>query len=533
MSTATEGPTVVAPEVRATGDAAARFVAILIVLLLAATFAMHIYWIIPNHDEDWYLIAVARMLDGGRYITDFMEPNPPLIMLLMAPPVILARLMYVEPYYVFALFVCLLIAASVLLVMPTLSWVFAGDPAGAQIALACYAAILSLHPAYQFGQREHLFVILFCPGLFWFAAREAGRRSSSTSDWVAIVLASIAVLIKPFYLLVTAILLAFRVVRHRTWRVAIDAPVAVMVAVTLLYGGVILFAFPEYLVEAAIQRQVYFGWDRAWSTLAQASRDAVTVLSLVILLTELGPFGAAIRRFLRIVYLAAAVCLVLGVAQKKGWPYQLLPTIEIAGCALAFQLLILRAAVVERRSWGRLVAVLGALVIQLWFVALEPWRETTALTRPRFHREPLISTLGQMAAGKSVLLLTSGFQMGFPSMTGARLAGRAPSQILVPGIVKLANGNADQRARAATLHQLAVQELVEDIRRYHPDFIAVDRRTVKQALPDGFDMLHFYDVDPVFVSAWHNYGLARSIPGWDLYARNRPAPVGPSAAVAP
>ena len=267
--------------------------------------------------------------------------------------------------------------------------------------------------------------------------------------------------------------------------------------------------------------------------MAQASRDAVTVLSLVILLTELGPFGAAIRRFLRIVYLAAAVCLVLGVAQKKGWPYQLLPTIEIAGCALAFRAL-------DIAGGGRGAAVVGALgcgarrfgyTTLVW--ALEPWRETTALTRPRFHREPLISTLGQMAAGKSVLLLTSGFQMGFPSMTGARLAGRAPSQILVPGIVKLANGNADQRARAATLHQLAVQELVEDIRRYHPDFIAVDRRTVKQALPDGFDMLHFYDVDPVFVSAWHNYGLARSIPGWDLYARNRPAPVGPSAAVAP
>ena len=133
------------------------------------------------------------MLDGGRYITDFMEPNPPLIMLLMAPPVILARLMHVEPYYVFALFVCLLIAASVLLVMPTLSWVFAGDPAGAQIALACYAAILSLHPAYQFGQRSiysSSCSVPDCSGLL----REAGRRVFVTSDWVAIVLASIAVL---------------------------------------------------------------------------------------------------------------------------------------------------------------------------------------------------------------------------------------------------------------------------------------------------------------------------------------------------
>ena len=387
-----------------------------IAVLLAATFVAHIYWFIPNHDNEWYLIATARMMAGGRYITDFMEPNPPLIMLLMIPPVVFARLTQLDPYTAFCLFVCLLIALSVLLSVPALRWLFAGDATGRRAALICYAVILCLHPAYQFGQREHLFVILFCPGLFWFAAREGGCRSPFGSAWVVITLAAVAALIKPFYLLVPAILLVFSGFRQHSWRVLFDPVVAVFLAVTVLYGAVILLVFPEYLTEAAIQHQVYFGWDRSWMTVFDASRDAATVFCLAVLLVELMPASAATGHFLRTLYVGAATCLVLGVAQKKGWPYQLLPTVAIAGCALIFRLVMLRSMLFEPRYRMRSAAVLLAMIIQLAYLAVEPWQETTTQTRARFRAEPLIATLRQIAAGRSVLLLTSGFQQGFPSM---------------------------------------------------------------------------------------------------------------------
>ncbi len=509
-------------------DVADLAVAALIAVLLAVAFATHTRWLIPNHDNEWYLIATARMLAGGHYITDFMEPNPPLIMLLMVPPVVLAQLTQLDPYAAFSLYVCLLIALSVLLAAPSLRWLFATDAIGRRAALICYAAILALSPAYQFGQREHLFVILFCPGLFWFAAREAGRRSPLSSAWLAIVLAAVAVLIKPFYLLVPAILLAFRGLRQRSWRVLIDPAVAVFLVVTALYGAVILLAFPEYLTEAAIENQVYFGWDRSWTTVFDASRDAATVLCLAVLFVELLPTSLAPEWFLRVLYVAAATCLVLGIGQKKGWAYQLLPTVEIAGFALVFRLMMLRSLLREPRFWARSAAVLMALIIQLAFLAAEPWQETTAETRARVRTEPLIATLRQIATGKSVLLLTSGYQPGYPSMTDTKLAGRAPSQTLLPGIVKLADGTPAQRVRAVALRQIAVHELVEDLQRYRPDFVAVDRhrdllrRQVEQARPDGFDILRFYDSDPAFAEAWRAYRLDRSIPGWDIYARALP-----------
>jgi hypothetical protein len=70
---------------------------------------------------------------------------------------------------------------------------------------------------------------------------------------------------------------------------------------------------------------------------------------------------------------------------------------------------------------------------------------------------------------------------------------------------------------------------VEDLRRYRPDFVAVDRRQIKQALPDGFDILHFYASDPSFEKAWRAYSLDRTIPGWDIYARTLPSSAGSAA----
>src|ERR1700733_12749069 len=38
-----------------------------ICLVVAVAFALHAFWVLPNHDNDWYLIAARRLLAGGRY----------------------------------------------------------------------------------------------------------------------------------------------------------------------------------------------------------------------------------------------------------------------------------------------------------------------------------------------------------------------------------------------------------------------------------------------------------------------------------
>jgi len=126
-----------------------------------------------------------------------------------------------------------------------------------------------------------------------------------------------------------------------------------------------------------------------------------------------------------------------------------------------------------------------------------------------------------VAFGKSVLLLTAGYQFGFPSLAGVTVGAREPGQALLPGVVRLlAQAHTPaQQARADALRQLAVQQLVDDLDRYKPQIVAVDTNHIKQALPDDFDMLRFYDSDAGFRQAWSAYRPLEQIEGWDLYAR--------------
>jgi hypothetical protein len=78
-------------------------------------------------------------------------------------------------------------------------------------------------------------------------------------------------------------------------------------------------------------------------------------------------------------------------------------------------------------------------------------------------------------------------------------------------------GNAQERAQAAPLRQVMFELTVRDLRVYKPMVVAVDVNPQKQAMPDNFDILAYFMADPGFRSAWSEYQLTVSVPGWDLY----------------
>jgi hypothetical protein len=222
---------------------------------------------------------------------------------------------------------------------------------------------------------------------------------------------------------------------------------------------------------------------------------------------------------LRCLWLASACALGVAILQKKGWAYQMLPSVEIAavGFVIAAAAMAPRLRLpAERLRTAMVLATIGVFGMAL---ALRPVDEALADTKVRFASQPLIRTLHEFAAGRKVMLLTSGLQEGFPSLAGVQLAARHPGQPMLPGTVRLEAGSQRDRARASALRQVLIGLVLHDMRHYHPDIVAVDRNADKQALPADFDILAWFLADPAFRKAWADYHLVRQAPGWDFYGR--------------
>jgi hypothetical protein len=492
-----------------------------ILAVVGSALVLHVLWFAPNYDVDWLLIAARRMLDGGTYLSDFDEVTPPLVLVLMAPAASLAPLTGGDPYTLFAALVCLLILLSLGLSAPLVYWCLSGHPATRRLAMVAIAVVLALEPGFRFGQREHLMVILLLPGLLWYAAREAGRPSPLTpTAWLCLALASLGLLIKPYYLVVAVALLLLRFARTRDWRLALfDASVGVLAAAVALLALMVAFLFPEYLEEVRLENQTSGAFGSGWLHVLEAYREAIAACCILALLAELVAVTAPLRQVLRCLSVAAISALAVAILQKKGWAYHMLPAVELAGIGFTIAAAALAPRLrrpAERQGAATVLVMIGVFGLAL---ALRPVDEALADSKARVSAQPLIKTLQQVAAGQKVMLLTSGLQQGFPSLAGVELAARHPGQPMLAGTVRLEGGSERDRTRAAQLRQVLIGLTLNDMRHYKPNVIAVDRNADQQALPDDFDVLAWFMTDPAFRRAWAGYRLVRQAPGWDFYAR--------------
>ncbi len=508
----------------------ASFAITTILLCAGAAAALHAWWLLPNHDNEFCLVVAGRILDGGTYMTEFQDPNPPLIMLMNIPPVLAARLTGLDVYTCFSLYVGMLIMAALWASAAPLTACLGcdGGPDGAGVAvtLALCAVVLAFVPGYEFGQREHLFIILFLPFLLWAAARAvAGPARLGGVDLALIVAGAIGSMMKPFFLLVPLCLLGLRVAGPEGWRALRDPAVAVFTLVAALYALLIVVLFPAFLEAAVLQRAVYYAWGESWATVIEHTQPAVWPLCLLIVATTLTPtlipLGPATRSALSHCVVAALACLALAILQKRGLRYHMLPAQQLSLVGLA----VVAAAMLPRLRRRHAVALPALTMVAVTGTATamslaRPYLDLAAMPRSRFQSDPLLSALRDTAPGQPVLLLTGGFLMGFPSVAGVALGASSVGQVLLPGTVTLSRGDAADRARAEALRPRVVGQLVNDLQRFRPTVVAVDRRRARQALPADFDILAYYESDPRFRTEWAAYRLAETVPGWDLYRRD-------------
>jgi hypothetical protein len=474
-----------------------------------------------NHDVGWVLVAAERVLDGAEYGRDWLDPNPPGIFWLSTIPVAIARALGAAPIAVFDALVALATLAALVVSHRILArgWPTLGAPA--RVALcAVLGTLLTLLPGYDFGQREHLVAIATLP--YWLAAARAlaGRPLGARTGIAVGLVAGVGLAIKPFFGLASLAVEA-QIAWTRGARAAARPESLAVAAVQLAYLAALAAFAPGYGEVARLAWQVLGAYDLPW--LAFVWNRGTFALALAAIATRSVRATPETSELRGVLGIAALAFWVAACAQQRGWAYHFLPTQLCAAALLA----VCGAGALAQPRGLRIApfALAGALLSGVLALALQVAH--TGSSRPT----PVAGLAGivrDAAGGAPVLFLSTAVGPAFPvvNVADADWASRISCLWPLPGLYSREQWASDPfpyRARDAmpAEERALIDAVVEDLARWRPALIFVDRRRDRQAIGrSAFDFVTYFSRDPRFAALFAGYHEAGDALSFRVYRRS-------------
>lgn len=491
-----------------------------------------------GHDQMWCLY-VAQRLHGGTalYGPHLLESNPPLIMWMLLLPTSVARILHLPQSVVFKFFV-LSTAAAIAFINLRLLRRFRSAPTKAHVWTLAFAfvCVFGVIPARDFGQRDHLLVILLLPYVLA-AALDVDSRAK-LALWIRLaigVIAGLGVSLKPHHLLVPAAIEAVFILKRR--RFSLRPELLALLATCAAYLAAIRLVTPAYLTTILpILRDTY--WAIGHLSLPQLVVQAIQLHILAAAAITLAAISGwhklpPLTVFLIVAGIAATVAYYL---QGTGWYYQQIPALSFFAFALCLELLDLA----ERHHlplppWTpKAAAALSVLAIALTahfsgYTFSRPFSFPSGLSDV-----PDPAFFGGLAPGTPVAILSTVVDDTVPPIFTHQLlwAQRENNLWTLPAILRNESPTApgDPRrtipaARLIELDRLQHAWMVDDLTYWHPALILIERcyepAVHCQILEDRHDnLLAWFERDPAFRAVFAQYHYLRSSGPYDAYVPN-------------
>ena len=429
-----------------------------------------------NHDAAWYLYVVGRWFGGASLYRDVVDTNPPLIIWLTAPSVAFSSLTGWPPTAVFKAFIFAVSALSVFFVWSIVRRAF---PKREFLLVLAVTFLVLPFVKSDFGQREHLAVMLTIP----YATLAAARGDSVGSAFRALVgvAAGLGFAIKPHFLLawiaVECVVFALekrRVVRRPEFIAA--------VVVFIVYALAVVLFTPNYFGIAEQVRQVYGGLNSPVAVLLRLREVQLWLAALAVCVAIRWPRS---DRLPYAIFAAATGFLIAALLQFKGWGYQLYP----ARVFVVLFLVLVAATVLDEvpalgsilRGGRRGLGVVFAAVLIVASV-----RYIAEARRPAAPDlvTPLLRTIADQGGGRlTVLSMRTIIYPAFPAVnySGSPWGLRHNSLWFLPGFYRdqdrLAGGplQAHSVEDMSALERTFFDQIVEDLCGWPPQLLAIEQ----------------------------------------------------------
>ena len=337
--------------------------AIVIIASLADNTVIHYL----DSDMSWLLTVADRMIAGDRLYVDVWEVNPPFSVFLYFPSAWLAHVTGIKAEMLVGLSAYLWAAACLAFTAMIARRIGLFDRPRSIWLVPVTLALVFLSLPQTFAQREFFGVLAALPMLIVAVARDAHRQLAPATVIAAGALASVIMVIKPYYALAFLFPYLYLAFRQRSMRV-LFAPEVIAAAVLVIgYGIVTLTLFPEFLRDVVpVVRDVY-SW-RRWSfgfllLNSPALHGLLFAGVYAFLLARLrfeGPHAVFALSFAGFY----AAFLLMG----KGFPYHALPFFVTGGVAVSLAVIdycrIEAAGIAAKTAVAVLVSLVGAAAVK-------------------------------------------------------------------------------------------------------------------------------------------------------------------------
>ena len=415
-------------------------------------------------DVGQFLEIGQLILSGKVPYVDFFEVNPPLIHYLHTVPVAISYILGVGSSDVFHVMVLLLIIFSAALLFQSMAKL---SPRRRVLVLLSYYAISVLAILRSdFGQREHLFTIVFLPYLFCRALKE---KEFSKSQLMLTLFCGLFSCLKPFFFLMLltseALLLSSKNKISRKTLLMLGAPM-VAYAIYLIFFSAYL---SQGLSMVATRYRVWgFPYNDWYQTFGYGYLILGTLTAGFPLILVSSGQGTTREKIVFLLTICGMIAFVGVLYANKGFSYHFIPAYGCLFMAIATYLEF------EKNSWRARLKILlaGVLVLPFW---------TTACVVNAFYFPPRydnpVSRLAQtmdkgVRADEGVLLLSYIYMPNYFVQRKIRNCTRyeyAPfyfhgSHPFYPAIDKL-----------AAWERLFIENMRSDIKSFSPEFIIMTK----------------------------------------------------------
>jgi hypothetical protein len=506
------------------------FVACLIVIVAVGAGAE--FASVPRSDIAFLLYAAERVLDGARLYVDVVEINPPLIIALNMPAVLIARAVGASDILMYRALMTAALLVALMLIDRSLRWILGSSGATLRRRLVLVLAFaLFLAAGDDFGQREHLLVALALPYVLLAAGRAAGRPAPAGPALAAGVLAGIGLALKPHFLLVWAAVEGYAAWRLRARRLSHEA-LGTFAFLAVYLAGVALLT-PQYFGLVRLLGPAYSGYGHYPFLHVLVTAPGTTVCLLAVLAFVALRLESKHLDLWSVLLVALVASFVAGAAQQKGWGYHFYPARVFALALLALAVMDIRRPLVRpvQQVYAAVAfAVLGMGVLSSGGVAMARIRHRDPIRQSEQARldELVAAVRRRTPPGGSLYILSYTIESSFPlvNYSGVRWASRFPhlwiveaayqDQLYAPSPLRF-----HRREQMGPAERYLNDAVYEDLTRYRPDVLLVLRhaRDVPQNAIRRVDYVGYFGRDARIAGVLRQYRLAEEVGQYLLYVR--------------